>query len=581
MLERKEYPRPQLRRDDWFTLNGVWQFEYDDENIGIRESFFNGKKEFSKQINVPFSYQYSASGIGDESYHPVLWYKRTFCLTEKQIKRNALLCFNAVDYECDVWVNGIHVCSHKGGFTPFKKDISNVLKKENVIVVRCYDPLDPTIPRGKQSWINDRFACWYVPNSGIWQSVWVEFFDKDCLDKYTLLTDIDNCSIYGEIVTLNQVADEVEFAISYNQREIKRCSFNTDGKYTKFEIKLMDLDFVDESFLWTPEKPNLFYIDITLKAKSQCLDLVHTRFGMRKISIGEDGAILLNNKPLYQRLILDQGYFPESGITPPSCESLKRDIQLSIDMGFNGARKHQKIEDPYFYYYADEMGFLTTCEMPSAYNFNKDEQTYLMTEWLNIISDVCNFTSIIMYVPLNESWGVRKILTDDDMQNFARSLYYITKSMDNTRLVSTNDGWENVNPTDVISVHDYAFDDADFEKKYNSESWDLIYPQSRRLMAMGNYYDGQPVLFSEFGGIAMQYTSGDNAWGYNTKAATNDEFYARYKKLFDGVYKMPFYGFCYTQLTDVQQEINGLLDENHNPKFDIEIIKKLTLGKNN
>ena len=572
MIQRNEYPRPQMRRDEWLSLNGEWQFAFGEE---VREKDVFSEGALPQVINVPFSYQYPASGIGIAEHHDVTWYKRTFTLFSAETRRGALLCFNGVDYRADVWLNGRHVGTHLGGFAPFCIDVSAFLKQKNTVVVRCEDKLTPTLPRGKQSWLNDRFGCWYTPNSGIWQSVWLEFFDGDYVEKYALCPNVDDCSVSGEIVTGNGAATFCKMTVTYGGKEIKTQTFSLDGKHTRYKMGLMEQDFVDESFWWTPEKPNLMYLDAELYVGDKLADKVHLRFGMRKISVDGD-RLLLNNRPYYQRLILDQGYFKEGGLTATSTEALKQDILLAKAMGFNGARKHQKFEDPYFYYFADELGFLTWCEMPSAYNFNADEQHALLDEWHQIVDVAKNFTSVVCYVPLNESWGVRKILSDPAQQNFARAMYYATKAHDPSRLVSTNDGWENLTETDVVSIHDYSYDSADFEKKYSPENLDFVYPAHRRLMALGNEYVGQPVVFSEFGGIAMQKDSQGEAWGYNSSAADDEEFYKRYGNLMEGVKKMWFSGFCYTQLTDVQQEVNGLLDADHKPKFDVERIKKMT-----
>lgn len=578
MQIRKEYPRPQLRRDNWVSLNGQWQFEFDDTNEGIAKNYYNDSVSFSKKINVPFSYQFKESGIGDTSIHEIVWYKRKLTLTKEQLAMRTLLCFNGCDYIADVWVNGIHVITHEGAYTAFKCDITHAVRENNEIAVRCFDPLDPTIPRGKQSWTNEKFGCWYIPNSGIWQSVWVEFFGEDCLDDYSLITNIDNCSIYGELRTLRGKADTARLTVCFKDRQIKTQTVSLSGKHNFYSVALCEQDFVDDCMFWSPEKPNLMYLDIELLCNGEAADVTHTRFGMRKISIDEYGNWCLNNQPLYQRLILDQGFWVESGITPPSVDAIKKDIELSVKMGFNGARKHQKIEDPYFYYYAEEMGFLVWCEMPSAYNFNACEQQRLMSQWQEIVKTARNFTSVICYVPLNESWGVRKILTNPAQQDFARSLYYATKALDDSRIVSTNDGWENLDATDIISVHDYAFSGDGFETKYALENLESVYPQHRKLLAEGVEYAGQPVLMTEYGGIAMQSEmdeAGEN-WGYNDCAKTKAEFYARYENLLNGIADCKFQGFCYTQLTDVQQEVNGLLDANHNPKFDVEKICKLT-----
>lgn len=577
MLYRNEYPRPQFRRDEWLCLNGEWEFAFDDLGEGIKLGYDTGKVALPQKINVPFTYQYEASGIGDAARHERVWYRKTF--TPQEGKR-ALLCFNGSDYLTDVWVNGKHAICHRGGFTPFGVDITDFLRKgENVLSVRCFDPYDPTIPRGKQGWQDSVYGCWYVANTGIWQSVWIDYFGEDCIKDYLLIPDYDKCLISGEINTLRGSADEAEIEITFDGVRIKKVRFSLEGKQTRYCVRLMEQNYVDAIYAWTTWNPKLFYADFSLYKNGVCVDEAHTRFGLRKISV-DGSCVCLNNSKLYQRLILDQGYWVESGLTPPSAEALKKDIELSIAMGFNGARKHQKWEDPYFYYYAEELGFLTWCEMPSAYNFCADEIKDVLNEWQNIVVAARNFTSIICYVPLNESWGVRNIVIDSAQQNFARSMYYATKALDATRLISTNDGWECLDTTDIIGIHDYAFDSAAFDDKYRAEHYDNLYPQGRRLMCEEHFYKGQPVLLTEFGGIAMKDdTTGDN-WGYNNGAKNAQEFYDRYENLMKGIYRHnEFRGFCYTQLTDVQQEVNGLLYPDRTPKFDLHKIKLLTEGK--
>lgn len=565
---RNEYPRPHFRRDQWLSLNGVWEFEFDDNHDGDLRGIHQGNVKLSREIVVPFTYQYPESGIGEKEFHDTLWYKKSFVYDETD--KDVILGFNASDYITTVWVNGYYATTHQGGFAPFTVDISKLVKAgENVIVVKCYDPLDPTIPRGKQSWINDPFSCWYVPNSGIWQSVWIDYVGKNSIDDFSITPDIDTNSFSGEIKLRNALADTVELKVFYDNKLVKRQMFSPDGKYTRYTVNMMEINFVDEITYWAPEHPNLFYVDINLYNEGQLLDTVHTRFGMRKISV-QDGRVLLNNKPLYQRLILDQGYWKNSGLTPPSIEELKKDVQLTKDMGFNGARKHQKFEDPYYYYYADEIGLLTWCEMPSSYNFNTDEVSYVTKEWQEIVNTAKKFTSVITYVPINESWGIRKAQVNTAQQNFAKSLYYLTKSIDPSRLVSTNDGWENITESDLLAIHDYASLGRELKDKYNENTYNDAFQTFRRVLANNNPYNGQPVLLSEFGGIMFEKDQGDGNWGYNSAAKNDDEFFSRLKELVDGIYEADFQGFCYTQLTDVQQEVNGLLDDEHNPKVDPE-----------
>lgn len=573
---RNEYPRPHFRRDNWLSLNGMWEFEFDDNHDGEIRGIHNGKIKLEREINVPFSYQYPDSGIGDKTFHDTLWYKKSFVYD--RVGDSAILGFNASDYITTVWVNGHYATTHQGGFAPFTVDITKYLTEgENVIVVRCYDPLDPTIPRGKQSWLNDPFSCWYTPNSGIWQSVWIDFVGDDSLEDFSITPDIDTNSFSGEIKLRNALADLVEIKVFYDNKLVKRQMFSPDGKYTRYTVKMMEINFVDEITYWAPEHPNLFYVDINLYKENELLDTVHTRFGMRKISITDDGRVLLNNKPLYQRLILDQGYWKNSGLTPPSVEAIKADIEFTKAAGFNGARKHQKFEDPYYYYLADELGLLTWCEMPSSYNFNTDEVSYVTNEWQQIVNTAKKFSSIITYVPINESWGVRKALTSVEQQNFARSLYYLTKSIDPSRLVSTNDGWENISESDMLAIHDYASLGSELKVKYNEATYNDAFQTFRRVLANDNPYMGQPVLLSEFGGIMFERDQRDGNWGYNSAAKNDDEFLARLKALVEGIYDADFQGFCYTQLTDVQQEMNGLLDSEHNPKIAPEKIREILI----
>lgn len=577
MMERKEYPRPQFRRESWQNLNGKWEFAFDDNNEGKAQGWWKGDKKLDKKIIVPFSYQYPASGINDKAVHDITWYRRTFEISKENAGKRALLCFNASDYETDVWVNGIHAINHKGGFAPFSVDITDYLNgEENVLVVRCFDSLETAVPRGKQHWEGITYGCFYYPNSGIWQSVWLDFFGVDCIESYALKPEIDNRCIRGEIHTMYARADEAEIVLSFQGKVLQKQRILLPKKRTRFTIDFADNAFDFNGLLWSVENPNLIAVDFTLYAKGAEVDRAHTRLGMRKIHIDEKGNICLNNKPLYQRLILDQGYWEESGLTPPSAEALKKDIELAKAMGFNGARKHQKFEDPYFYYYAEELGFFTWCEMPSALTFCEEEVAAITREWQEILSVAKNFTSILCYVSFNESWGVREVGTSQEQQNFARSLYYMTKSIDGDKLISANDGFENVTPTDIIGIHDYDIAKAEqFPKKYQDGKYDGLYPQGFALFAEGNKYEGQPVLLTEFGGMALKAEQKSDTWGYNEGEASEESFYNHLEELLRGIAQTEFQGYCYTQLTDVQQEINGLLRADHSPKFDVQKLKSI------
>ncbi len=562
-FERKEYPRPQFRRYNWQSLNGEWEFG------------FGEKENYDRKINVPFSYQWEASGIGDKAVHDTVWYKRTFKIDRENKGKRALLCFNAADYETDVWVNGNHAIKHIGGFTPFNADITQYLKDgENEITVRCIDTLETSVPRGKQSWTGEPFTCFYYPNTGIWGSVWIEFFNEDCIENYSLQSDIDNRRVYGYIETLYSKADEAEIILTFKGKVLKKQKFSLDGKRTNYSISLADNAFDFGELLWWVDNPNLINVDYVLYKDNKAVDRAHTRIGLRKISI-ENGKICLNGRPLYQRLILDQGYWNESGLTPPSAEALKKDIELTKAMGFNGARKHQKLEDPYYYYYAEELGFLVWAEMPSAYTFCDKEVKAITQEWQEIVNAAKNFTSVIAYVPLNESWGTREIKTNKEQQNFTRSLYYLTKSIDDTRIISTNDGFETIEESDILGIHDYDIKNAEeFSVKYNG-NYDGMYPQGWALFTDGHKYKGQPVLLTEFGGIAFVSEQKGEAWGYGNGAKNAEELLERLEQLINGIAQTEFQGYCYTQLTDVQQEVNGLLYADRTPKVDLNNLKNI------
>ena len=573
-FERTEYPRPQFRREGWQPLNGEWEFAFDDNNEGLKKGLWQGRAALPLKINVPFPFEYPASGLGDPSRHDVVWYRRTFAIDGANGGKRALLCFNAADFQTDVWVNGVHCLAHTGGFAPFSADVTALLKKgENVLVVRCEDALNACVPRGKQSPTGVPFGCFYVPNTGIWQSVWLEFFGEDCIAEHSLFCDYDKTQLYGEIATLYGLADEAEICVFFEGRLIRRERFTLRGRHNAFRVALPK-DYADD-YAWSPENPRLLYVDFALYKNGKRTDLAHTRIGMRKISIDEHGKICLNDRPYYQRLVLDQGYWTESGITPPSAEALKQDILLAKAMGFNGARKHQKSEDPYYCYYAEELGFLTWCEMPSAYRFGAEEIAAITREWQEIVRAGRTCTSNVCYVPFNESWGAREMGTDERQKDFARSLYYLTRALDPTRLISTNDGFETVNPTDVLGVHDYDAECKEDFEKYAAAQYDGMHPQGFALFAEGERYAGEPVLLTEFGGRALQSDEKGEAWGYNGAAADEEAFVKQLASILQGVYSCNFQGYCYTQLTDVQQEVNGLLTADRKPKADLKTLKEI------
>jgi beta-galactosidase/beta-glucuronidase len=491
------------------------------------------------------------------------------------------LNFGAVDYKADVYVNGEHVTIHTGGSSSFAVCISSYIGGADsfTLTVRAEDVYDFGQPRGKQHWLTETDRCWYTATTGIWQNVWMEGVHGIKIEHALITPDVDNKCADVQLYFDQEIKQGIiEWELIYKDRSIKNGSFTVKGFREKFKMHMEEEDPIDNLLhLWSPENPNLYYVRLTLKIGEQIQDKIQTYFGMRKIE-RRGNKTLLNNYPLYQKLILDQGYWPDSLMTPPSAEALVKDLQLVKDMGFNGVRKHQKIEDPRFYYYADIMGVLVWSEMPSMYEFHAKGAEVLTKEWTEIIYRDYNHPSIVTWVPLNESWGVRDILHDVNQQSFALSLYYLTKALDGTRLVSSNDGWETVT-SDICGIHDYeGYGEALFDKMNNVDTlleWTAV---GKMLYANNFKYNGEPVLLSEFGGIAFEDKKSEN-WGYSGKVKDEDEFLKRFASLFEAINKLKYLsGFCYTQLTDVEQESNGLLDGHRKAKVSIEKIKKVVDG---
>ncbi len=574
-VPRQEYPRPDFERCGWQSLNGEWDFSFDDDDIGRREEWYR-KKSFQCHITVPFVYQCKASGINEPGYHPIQWYSREF--SSKISDERTFLCFGAVDYRADIWIDGQYIGFHEGGYTPFEFDITDTIsgKEEHKLTVRSEDFNDCSQPRGKQYWkpVNDR--CWYTASSGIWQSVWIEQRPEVHIDSFQIIPDIDTSSVTFSVGLSRHPITPAECAIviSKGDEHIQKATFSLSEQYGKITIRVSEDDYIDEIHYWTPETPSLYNVELNLIHGVQS-DNISTYFGMRKIEI-QNGHILLNNKPLYQRLVLDQAYWEESLLTAPSDQAFIDDITLMKEMGFNGVRLHQKIEDPRFYYWADRLGLLVWAEMPSTYSYNRQATWNITRELHEFIERDRNHPSIICWVPLNESWGVRNIYANTDQQRFAVSLYHLIRQLDPSRLINTNDGWEQVT-SDICGIHDYIGDGESF-----SHIWKDIptllngTTQGRMIYASGYTFENQPILVTEFGGIAFSSDMEGNNWGYANSVEDETEFLSRLRSLIRAIReKKELQGFCYTQLTDVMQEVNGLLSINRRPKCSLEDIRSI------
>jgi len=581
---RDEHPNPQFMRGTWVNLNGEWEFEFDDGRVGDRKKWPAGTTRLSRTIQVPFAYQSKLSGIGDNDFHDVVWYRRKLDIPQTFAGKRVLLHFGAVDYEASVWVNGTLVVRHEGGHTPFFADITDALTEgDNVVVVKAVDySRDVTLPRGKQYWLKDSASIFYTRTTGIWQTVWMEAVADVHLAQVRITPDIDRKSVEirafvgGEDSRVDRPLS-LKIDISFEGRPVASDQLRI---YANEETRTIGLnDFNDHGFggWWSPEKPNLYDVKMTLLENGAAIDEVDSYFGMRKVSI-EGGKFCLNNRPYFQKLVLDQGYFPDGNLTPPSDEAIRKDVELTKALGFNGARKHQKLEDPRYLYWCDKLGLLLWSEAANAYEYSEKYVRRFTDEWQASIERDYNHPCIVAWVPLNESWGVPNIQIDKRQQQHALAMYHLTHSLDGTRPVVSNDGWEMVK-TDLFNIHDYEWRREVLEDRYSSVDKAVGTMPANRVLAVEGYpYEGQPIIVSEFGGISYR-KSEQEGWGYS--GADNDEdFIERLRAVIQPLLRSGVVqGFCYTQLTDVEQEINGLLTYGRQPKLPLDTIKAIVNGK--
>lgn len=576
----KGYPRPQFIRDSWELLDGIWKFAVDSDGIGEKEQWFCRFPE-GKQILVPFTYETEKSGIHDESAYERIWYHREFEIAEDTLHdRNLLLHFEGSDYITKVWINGIYIGVHKGAYTRFSFDISNAVKAGvNTVTVEVEDRMDEQQPRGKQRWVPENYACWYVQTTGIWKSVWMEQVPKEAIAAAKLTPSVSAGNLEIELDTnVREAARYVRVLVEYEGQKVTEAVFPVADGRVKGNISVYNKEIFEWGIkTWSTEHPDLYDITFTLCTENKRLDTVRSYFGMREIGV-HNTNILLNGKPIYQRLILDQGYWKETHLTPPDDDALKADVEKIIAMGYNGVRKHQKTEDERFLYWCDVLGLYVWSEVGSNYVFGDQGIEDFTEQWVQIVKQNYNHPSIITWVPFNESWGIPNVMTNKKQQNFTKAIYYLTKSIDPMRLVVSNDGWEQTK-TDIVTMHDYEQIAELLKLRYKDHMDEVlcgkIYHNGFKCaFAEGSEYEGQPIIISEFGGIA--FDNDDSGWGYGNKAASKEEFIKRLDDIVTAVKQIPgISGYCYTQVSDVQQEINGLLDETHEFKIDSEIIKEI------
>lgn len=567
------YPRPQFVRYRWSSLDGTWRF-------GTTATDHPDQVDYDREIVVPFAPEAPLSGLGDERYHPVVWYQRTFEVPDEWRAQRLLLHFGAVDWSATVWLNGRLVARHEGGHTPFSADVTDVLVEgSQTIVVRAEDdPHDMRLPRGKQDWLPETHGIWYPRTTGIWQSVWLEPVASEHIASVRFTPDVPSFAIGVEVAMATAVQGVLAVEVRHGDRVLVQDRWGVDGTRVERTIALPDpgIDNARAQLLWSPEHPNLLSVSLRLEVGGDVSDSVQSYTALRSVQ-ARDGFFQLNGRPYPLRLVLDQGYWTDGLMTAPSGEALRRDVELAKAMGFNGVRKHQKIEDPRYLYWADTLGLLVWEELPSAYAFGPDTVARLTRTWLEVIERDYNHPSIVTWVAFNESWGVPDLPNDARQRHAVAALYHLTKSLDATRLVVGNDGWEHV-VTDLITLHDYSRDPDTLAERYGDDlaARDTalrVIEHGRVGMLDPDEERGQPVLLSEFGGI--RYHPDAVGWGYQ-QVDDPDDLLAIYAAMIAALPPSGVAGFCYTQFADTFQEQNGLLFDDRRPKVPLEALHDAT-----
>ena len=564
LFPRPEHPQPMFKRDNWQNLNGEWLFEFDFGTSGAERRLFKPEsaEEYTKKIKVPFCPESELSGIGYKDFIPAVWYKRSITVTEEQLKGRVLLHFGAVDYECDVYINGEKAGSHFGSYSSFTLDITDLLKAgENDLTVNARDNVrSGKQPKGKQSSAFYSQGCDYTRTTGIWQTVWLEYVPAGYIKIAKYYPDIEEAAFDIEL-TLS-LGGKLTVEALYEGKNVGGCTKEIKGRYARFRLPLT------EKHLWEVGNGRLYDLKFTLET-DYGTDVLYSYAGLREVRI--DGfKVLINGKSIFQRTVLDQGYYPDGIYTAPSDEDLKRDIEMSMKIGFNGARLHEKIFEPRFLYHCDKAGYLVWGEHANwGLDINNEGGLLnFLPEWCETVERDFNHPAIIGWCPFNETWNqfgttARRIL---------RSVYEETNRLDHTRpVIDTSGGYHVI--TDVYDQHDYDQNPENFRKSYadyngKADSFKLLYKNDQI------YIPDLPLFMSEFGGIkwipeSKQKNAASNSWGYGNAPSTEEEFLARYEGLVSALLEAPnIMGFCYTQLYDVEQEVNGLYTYSREKKFD-------------
>ena len=583
-----EHPRPTLRREAWTDLDGLWGFAHDDADRGLLERWHAPElaDRFDREILVPFVPESEASGVHDTGFHPVVWYRRSFSVRDRGDRR-FLLHLGAVDHTADVWVDGHHVGRHVGGQTSFTLDVTDALDEgtEHVLVVRAHDdPQDPEQPRGKQDWREQPHGIWYHRSTGIWRSVWLEEVAPQHVTAVHTTFDMPRARVEVTLRLARRPAPGTTVRASLHAHGEHLGTVETSAQETRVEL-VVDVPAVRNTqdrdrLRWSPEHPGLVDGGLQLLGDGGGGDEAAGCRGLRTTGI-DRGHFLLNGEPYVVRSVLEQGYWPTSHLTAPSSAARRREVELIKELGFNAARIHQKVEDPRFLRWADELGLLIWGETANAYAFGPAAAAQITAEWTEIVEQCRPHPSVVTWVPVNESWGVRDLADSLPQRQLAIALTALTKALDPSRPVVSNDGYE-LTGGDVIALHDYTTDADALRRAWADEGSVAALiagrgPQRRRPIDGGaaDPAEAAPVMVTEFGGIAY---AAHGTWGYAT-VSTPEEFEEKVASLFAALHASEVVaGCCYTQLTDTLQEANGLADADRRPKPDPAVIRALVTG---
>ena len=592
------YPRPTMCRDRWISLDGTWDFAHDDADAGLAAGWHAGEADpFDQRIEVPYPPESPASGICARGRHPIVWYRRTVAHdslpTLDEAGARVLVHFGAVDFRARVWFDGQLVATHTGGQAPFTADVTDAMDDtdEHVIVVRAEDrPDDVQQPRGKQDWQDTPHGIWYERTTGIWQTVWCETVPAEHVADVVWTPDVAAGVVHGEL-HLGTVPTRpllLELTLTLGDEVLTEQSYVVRSHTTFVDLAVPALRNGQDRarLLWMPHHPVLVDAGVVLRDREsgQEVDAVASYLGLREVSVSR-GSFDLNGQPFYTRSVLNQGYRPDTHLATRGTDELRAEVEQIKAMGFNAVRVHQKAEDPRFLFWTDRLGLLVWAETASPYEFSAAAVELLTTEWLELVRRDRSHPSVVVWVPVNESWGVQDIASVPAQQHFARALAALTRALDPSRPVISNEGWEHVD-SDILGLHDYTTDAEELRRRWADRSAveRMVTghgPQGRRPVLddgqLQRFRTGDaPLMITEFGGISLSTAA--ESWGYG-QVHSAEEYAEQVGALFEALRaSTELVGFCYTQYKDTGQETNGLVFADGKPKLPVSSIYAMVTG---